>query len=247
MKSPILLSAEAGFVLISIIGYYFLLTELIRGVGRTSWSGQRKQKSRIMIVAIPATIALFVSIWSISGIMSTFEMFPLNFMPVLVLPLVTALILTFSGSFTEILKNIPAQNLIRIQTFRVFVEIILWMLVIDRALPIQMSFEGRNFDVLAGLSAPIIAWLASTNKISKTGLIIWNIACLGLLTNIVTIAILSTPTPIRVFMNEPANTIVANFPASWLPGLLVPLAYTLHFFSLRQLLSTSANPIPQSS
>jgi hypothetical protein len=40
-------------------------------------------------------------------------------------------------------------------------------------------------------------------------------------------------------MNEPANTIVAVFPISWLPGLLVPLAYTLHIFSLKQLLGSS--------
>jgi hypothetical protein len=42
------------------------------------------------------------------------------------------------------------------------------------------------------------------------------------------------PTPFRVFMNEPSNTIVAKFPIVWLPALLVPLAYGLHFLSLRQ-------------
>jgi hypothetical protein len=38
-------------------------------------------------------------------------------------------------------------------------------------------------------------------------------------------------------MNEPANTLVAQFPFILLPGVLVPLAYTLHIFSLRQLMS----------
>ena len=37
-------------------------------------------------------------------------------------------------------------------------------------------------------------------------------------------------------MNEPANDIVTYFPMAWLPGLLVPLAYYLHFMSLRQVL-----------
>jgi uncharacterized membrane protein len=98
-----------------------------------------------------------------------------------------------------------------------------------------MTFEGQNFDILSGITAIVVAYLVARNSISKTIIVIWNIACLGLLVNIVTVALLSMPTPFRVFMNEPVNTIVTQFPVSLLPGLLVPLAYALHFFSLRQL------------
>jgi hypothetical protein len=58
-----------------------------------------------------------------------------------------------------------------------------------------------------------------------------------LLMNIVTIAVLSMPTPFRQFMNEPANEIVATFPFVYLPGVLVVLAFAFHAFSLRQLLT----------
>ena len=64
---------------------------------------------------------------------------------------------------------------------------------------------------------------------------VWNILCLMLLINIVTIALLSAPVPFRVFMNEPANTIVTTFPFIWLPALLVPLAYGLHILSVVQI------------
>jgi len=70
---------------------------------------------------------------------------------------------------------------------------------------------------------------------NKTLLAVWNIACLGLLINIVTVAILSMPVPFQYFFNEPVNTAVAKFPYAFLPAFLVPLAYMLHFFSLRQL------------
>ena len=101
-----------------------------------------------------------------------------------------------------------------------------------------MTFEGRNFDILAGITGPIIAYLAySKHVIGKTGVIIWNVACLCLLINIVATAILSIPSPFRYFMNEPANTIVTEFPIIWLPAFLVPLAYSLHFLSLRQLIN----------
>ena len=96
-----------------------------------------------------------------------------------------------------------------------------------------MTFEGYNFDILVGLTGPIIGMIIQ-RKNSPTLLLIWNFAGLCLLINIVTIAILSAPVPFRVFMNEPANRIVTQFPIVWLPGILVPLAYTLHIFSIRQ-------------
>jgi hypothetical protein len=167
--------------------------------------------------------------------MSDFSIFPLNVMPILAVPMIAILAFTFSKAGKEILLQIPVENLIRIQAFRFFVELLLWALYLENQAPVQMTFEGRNFDVLSGISAPIIALLIKKEKISKTGLVIWNLACLGLLINIVATAILSMPTPLRVFMNEPPNTIVTLFPVSWLPTLLVPLAYGLHFLSLRQL------------
>jgi len=112
------------------------------------------------------------------------------------------------------------------------------MLFIQELLPIQMTFEGRNFDILAGITGPIVAYLAYSKKVlSRSVVIAWNILCLGLLINIVVTALLSIPSPFRYFMNEPANTIVAEFPIIWLPGFLVPLAYGLHFLSLRKLIN----------
>ena len=100
-----------------------------------------------------------------------------------------------------------------------------------------MTFEGRNWDILAGLTAPIFGYYCFVKKQWPKGIAIaWNIAGLALLANIVTIAVLSMPTPARIFMNEPANTIVAEFPFIWLPGILVTIAYCFHIFSLRQLL-----------
>jgi len=65
--------------------------------------------------------------------------------------------------------------------------------------------------------------------------IAFNIVGILLLLNILVIAVLSMPTSIRFFMNEPSNTLVGQFPFILLPGVLVPIAYTMHIFSLRQL------------
>jgi hypothetical protein len=52
--------------------------------------------------------------------------------------------------------------------------------------------------------------------------------------NIVTISALSLPTPLRVFHNLPDSSLVTTFPFIYLPGVMVPLAYTLHIFSIKQ-------------
>jgi hypothetical protein len=238
--------AQVGFVLLTVIYFSYLLKYLFSGIAHTLWPEPQKRKIKIRILVSLIGWIMFVALWSLSGIMADFSKFPFNFMPVIVVPLVVSLILTFSTTFKTILAYVPANAIVHLQSFRFFVELLLWALFAANMLPIQMTFEGLNFDILSGITAPFIAWGISRRKISKPLLVVWNIACLGLLINIVTVAILSTPSPIRVFMNEPANTIVAIFPTSLLPGLLVPLAYTLHFFSLRQLLSANST-MPEAS
>ena len=231
-----LLIIQLGFLALTIIFLVLLLKTLKNGIDKTSWENSRKQKIYSRLIWISAAWIALVSVWSFSGLMINFEIFPLNFLPILAIPLITITWLSFfSVSTKTIVDQLGHHEIIRLQVFRVFVEILLWMLLLENLLPIQMSFEGRNFDILAGLTAPIVAYLAYHKKISIAVIRIWNFICLGLLINIVTIAILSMPSPFRVFMNEPSNTIVAVFPIALLPGFLVPLAYGLHFLSLRQI------------
>ena len=130
-----------------------------------------------------------------------------------------------------------------IQVFRVPVEVFLWCQFLDGLTPIQMTFEGRNYDVLTGITAPVFAWICygQGRKLHKLA-IAWNIAGLVLLLNIVITAILSAPVPFRVFMNEPANTLVAEFPIVLLPSFLVPLAFAMHFFFFRKMYLQHRSP-----
>lgn len=174
--------------------------------------------------------ATFLTAWSLSGIASRFDMFPINMAPVLIIPLVVITAITIKAK--GVINKLSVKALTNLQVFRVFVEILLWALFVENLLPVQMTFEGRNFDILSGLTAPLAALFLVR---SKWGLALWNIATLGLLINIVTVAILSMPGPLRTFVNEPANDIVARFPYILLPGMLVPLAYGLSFLSLRKI------------
>jgi len=232
MQHPLI---QAGFILLTFGSFALLFLEIKRAVNKTVLPSAKKTKFTSFFLLGLIVWTLFVSVWSISGRMGNFSNFPFNMIPVLVVPLIAILAFIFSKTGSEILVRIPIENIIRLQAFRFFVELLLLALYLENQAPIQMTFEGRNWDILSGISAPLIALLVSRGKISTTVLLIWNIACIGLLINILAVAILSMPTPLRVFTNEPSNTIVAQFPVSWLPGLLVPLAYGLHFISIKQL------------
>ncbi len=236
MNTTLLLIAEIGFSVLTIIFMVLLIRLIKSGIDATSWDHLKKKRVLRNIVIALISWSAAISYWSLSGIMGNFSIFPLNFLPVIALPLITIFVLIIrSKNLSDILKHTSPAAVARLQVFRFFVEILLWVLFVANVLPAQMTFEGMNFDVLSGITGPIVAVLIARNKISSVGVIIWNVLCLVLLANIVTIAILSTPSPIQVFMNEPVNTIVTKFPTVFLPGFLVPLAYTLSFFSIKQM------------
>jgi len=175
-----------------------------------------------------------ISIAALQGFFADFNTVPPRMFIVLLIPIIGLILLLRNRKFTQLLEKIPLSWPIWIQSFRVVVEIFLWQLFVIHLLPEQMTFEGSNLDILVGITAPFFAYFFRHHP---KVLLAWNIAGLALLTNIVITAILSMPTPFRVFMNEPANTIVAHFPIIWLPGFLVPLAYYMHFISIIQILS----------
>jgi len=227
---------QAGFAAVTIIFYGLLFKILNKGLNATDFSAGRKKKiQRITLLSI-GIWTVILSILSLTGFLSDFSTLPPRQLIMLIVPLIGIIIAIRSEAGTAVLKNTPVQSLIYLQSFRVLVELLLWMLYLQHLAPVQMTFEGGNIDILSGLSAPLVAYFISKQKMPRLMIIAWNFLCLGFLANILITAVLSMPTPFRIFMNEPANTIVTQFPIVWLPGLLVPLAYGLHFISLRQLL-----------
>lgn len=141
--------------------------------------------------------------------------------------------LAFSRTGSAIMARSGVPLLIGFQSFRILVEIFLWWGHREGLVPIQITWEGRNFDVLTGLAAVPLAWLAATGKASRTAIWLWNLAGLGLLLNVVTVALLSTPTPFQQF--SPVNVFVADAPFVWLPAFLVPSAFLGHLLVWRSL------------
>lgn len=195
---------------------------------------------------IPAKLFLFlVSFWLIfqmilglGGFYLKTDVLPPRLLLFGVFPFFLLIIFYFIFARQSFIEKLPLKILTILHIIRIPVEIVLFWLFQEKLVPEIMTFEGRNFDILSGLTAPIIAWLGFRNgKINRPLLILWNIVALALLFNIVITAILSFPFPFQQFAFEQPNRAVLYFPFVWLPTIIVPIVFLSHLISLWQLLT----------
>jgi hypothetical protein len=207
---------------------------------RKSNSEMTRQKS--MPILIGLTVWLVIqTILTLTNIYNTdTNSFPPKIMLCGILPTIfTILFLFATQKGRQFIDSLPLKNLTYLNVVRIPVEIVLFWLFLNKAIPELMTFEGRNFDIIAGITAPFIAYFGLTkNKLNRTVILIWNFICLGLLLNIVVNALFSAPSPIQKFAFEQPNIAILNFPFSWLPTFIVPLVLFGHLTSIRQLLKT---------
>lgn len=223
----VLLSALSLICLLAVVrGLQIALT-------KTTIAPLRQKKILVTTYGIVVAWLLLVGLLSLSGFFSDFSALPPRPIWVILIPTVCFVIIAFKRTTAEILLAVPPHWLVAMQTFRIVVEILLWKAFMLNLLPIQMTFEGNNFDGLSGLLAVPVAMVLSRKWAPKL-LLAFNIVGLLLLLNILVIAVLSMPTPLRYFMNEPPNTLIGEFPFIYLGAVLVAIAQGMHILSLRQ-------------
>ena len=135
------------------------------------------------------------------------------------------------------LDGLDAKYLTILHVVRIPVELVLLWLFLHKDVPVLMTFEGSNYDILSGISAPFVFYFVFIkNKLDRNFLVAWNLICIGLLANIVVIAILSAPFPFQQFAFDQPNIAILYFPYVWLPCCIVPLVLLSHLASIRTLL-----------
>lgn len=131
--------------------------------------------------------------------------------------------------------GVPLAVLVGLQGFRFPLELAMHRAYTEGLMPVQMSFSGRNLDVLTGLGALLLAPLVAAGRAPRWLVLAWNAMGTLLLANILAVAALSTPTALRAFTNEPANVFVTQWPFVWLPAVLVLTAVWGHVVVFRAL------------
>jgi hypothetical protein len=193
--------------------------------------------SRSFVAIVLVTLWLIVQgLVSLGGFYTVTDAFPPRFVLLVLPPLVFIAILFFTGAGRRYVDGLNPAVLTVLHIVRIPIELVLYWLFLNKAVPRLMTFAGRNFDILAGLSAPLIYYFGFSKRlIGRKMILLWNFICLGLLVNIVVNALLSAPFPFQQFGFSQPNIAVLYFPYVWLPCCVVPLVLLSHLAVIRQL------------
>ncbi len=155
----------------------------------------------------------------------------------LVVPAFAAILFLFTNRKTRLWIDLADTGMLTLlHSIRIGVEFVIYGLFAVNLMPEILTFEGRNFDMIAGLTAPVIYYFGYVRKtIGRTVLLIWNFGCLALLFNIVIHAALAVPTAFQQIGFEQPNVAILQFPFNWLPSVVVPLVLLSHCMTLKQL------------
>ncbi len=180
---------------------------------------------------------LLQTIIALNGFYTITKKIPPPFILTILPPFLLIIILFISVKGRQFINSLNIRTLTSLHIIRIPVELILFSLFIYKAVPKLITFEGKNFDILAGITAPFIYYLGFIKeKISTTFIIAWNFICLLLLVNIVMLAVLSAPFKFQQFAFDQPNIAILYFPYVWLPCCVVPLVLFSHLVVIKKLL-----------
>lgn len=198
----------------------------------------RAAKKSVPVLPGLLTWLVLQSVLALIGVYSAdLKAFPPAIVLFGILPAMLAAVLPFLvPKGLAFIDNLSVSRLTYLHAVRVPVEIVLWWLFLHGAVPGLMTFEGRNFDIVAGITAPFVAFFGVTKeRLGKSVILAWNIVCLGLLLNVIVHAFLSTPSPAQQIAFAQPNIAVLYFPFSLLPTVVVPIVLFAHLVSIRHL------------
>lgn len=187
------------------------------------------------------TTAVFLILWgAFFGLLGYKGFFLSNEMPprilVMMVPAVLIIILFFvTKKGKAYIDSLNLRALTLVHLVRIPVEIILMILAMHKVIPELLTFEGRNYDIIMGLTALPVAWLVFNAKKLRKLLLWWNILGIVLLLNVVVHGILSLPLPFQQLAFDYPNFAMLCGPYNLLPGLIVPVVMFSHLASIRQL------------
>lgn len=156
---------------------------------------------------------------------------PFAFLILAVLFLSGVLALTPLGR--RLAVTVPLWALILVQGFRFPLELAMHEMYERGVMPVQMSYSGRNFDIVTGASAVVVALLV--RKSGRRALALaWNVVGLLLVLNVASVGVLSTPR-FRYFGDDRLNVWITYPPYVWLPAVMVLAAIAGHLLIFRAL------------
>lgn len=162
--------------------------------------------------------------------------------PTIVLLLLVSAALTFAlagGPIgARLAMGLPLPVLVGFQAFRIPVELLLDRAAREGLAPVELTYRGRNVDVITGVAALLLAGLLAGRCLPRPyvrrAVLAWNALGSVLLLNVVAVAVLAAPGPLHLIDTTPPNVWIADAPWVWLPTVLVVAGAAAHAMVFRR-------------
>ena len=214
------------------VSVVFGLTTLL-----TTWLFWRAANHSKTALAVLLGWLLLQGVVSLSGFYLKTNSLPPRFPALAIPPMLVLIGMLSTKNGRHFIDSLRLDRLTVLHVIRTPVEIMLFWLFVGKTVPESMTFEGRNFDILSCLTAPVMYYFAFVRKaLPQPVLLVWNLICLGLLINIVATAVLSLPSPFQQQAFNQPNIAILYFPFVWLPSVVVPVVLLAHVSAIRQLI-----------
>jgi hypothetical protein len=194
-------------------------------------------RRRVMLITVIASAVWMSVTWRAaeSGVLRLWDATPPPFAVLVVGILGVTAVLACTAYGRRLALGLPLWVLIGIQGFRLPLELAMHAMYERGVMPEQMSYSGRNFDIVTGITALMVAWLVRSGRVGRRVVLMWNVLGLLLVLNVVTVGILSTPR-FRLFGEESVNVFITYPPFVWLPAVMVLAALAGHLIVFRAVL-----------
>ncbi len=134
------------------------------------------------------------------------------------------------------LAELPVGALVAFQAFRLPLELVLHRWHAEGAIPVQMTFEGHNLDIVTGVLALVLGLWATRAPLPRAAAWLFNLVGSALLLAVMFIALTSSPVPARLY-DGPPLLLGYFFPYAWIVPLCVAPALAGHVVLFRALVA----------
>jgi len=223
------MSLEFGYLLLDL----FLLTSFVFFAHKAT----DKKKSAFIVAILLLLWHLFIFLISQTDLLMNYSL-PPRLVVFFILPsFVFTGVLFYIHRKNKWIYRIPEHWIIFLQSFRIFVEVLLYYTAFEGILNPEVTIQGYNYDMIFGITAPIVGYSVVKNKkVGKEIAFYWNFIGLLVLTSIIGLFFISLYNPEVFGSKEPLISLTAmEFPYVLVASFMMPSAVFLHIWSLMQL------------
>jgi hypothetical protein len=228
---------SVGYFVLTIITALLLISLGFVAINKSNKPRKIKQRHKAVLILGLTAWLTYNALMGYSAILATYEL-PPSFPIFLIFP-----IFGFTGYFIYKSKNanwlqhIKPAHLVYFQSFRIAVETLFIFSISAGVLHPNVTIEGYNYDMIIGLSAPVIGLLVfQFNKLPLRTILYWNY--LGLFILATVIFVFTSTTYFTSIYGEAERIMPLAFtqtPYVFVAGFLMPAAVFIHLLSIIQI------------